>query len=253
MLTDFFAGSAFEVELEKELSKQRQLLDVVILRKRHGEFVGRLPDGLDNLSNHNLITFKSHHEALDDWAFKELTGHYVNYRKQLSNRREPLVPESEFRRYAVCSRFPDNLTKTVALQELQAGVYRRQRGTDAIQVVVACELPQAEQNAPLHLFTASAERVEYGRRTYRQRIATTSTVLNQLLGNYRQEGVTMPYTIADFEKDYVREHIKSLTAEERVEGLSLEERLLDKTPEQIERYLRKLKSELTAKRRKPKR
>src|SRR5438876_11635957 len=93
LLTDFFAGSPFIVELEKDLSLKKQLLDVVILRKGQGRFVGRLPDGLDNLATYNLITFKSHQENLDDWALKELTGHYVNYRKQVSPARKPLLPE----------------------------------------------------------------------------------------------------------------------------------------------------------------
>ena len=91
LLTDFFAGSPFVVELEKDLSMKKQLLDVVILRKGQGRFARRLPDGLDNLATHNLITFKSHQEALDDWALKELTGHYVNYRKQVSPSPEELL------------------------------------------------------------------------------------------------------------------------------------------------------------------
>lgn len=74
LLADFFSGSPFVVELEKDLSVKRQLFDVVILRKGKGRFSRRLPDGLDNLAAHNLITFKSHQESLDDWALKELTG-----------------------------------------------------------------------------------------------------------------------------------------------------------------------------------
>jgi hypothetical protein len=42
---------------------------------------------------------------LDDWALKELTGHYVNYRKQVSPRGE-LLPQHSFRLYAVCARHP---------------------------------------------------------------------------------------------------------------------------------------------------
>ena len=66
LLTDFFAGSPFVVELEKDLSLKQQYLDVVIIRKNKGKFTELLPDGLDDLTDHNLITFKSHHEALDD-------------------------------------------------------------------------------------------------------------------------------------------------------------------------------------------
>ncbi len=83
LLTDIFEGSPFVVELEKDLSLKQQFLDVVILRKGRGQCTGRLPDGFDNLADHNLITFKSLQEALDDWALMELTGHYVNYRKQV--------------------------------------------------------------------------------------------------------------------------------------------------------------------------
>src|SRR5437016_8281254 len=84
LLTDFFTGSPFTVEVERDLSEQQQFLDVVILRRGWGRFAGRLPDGLDSLADHNLITFKSHREALDSWAMKELVGHYVAYRKLVS-------------------------------------------------------------------------------------------------------------------------------------------------------------------------
>src|SRR5438034_8942594 len=133
LLTDFFAGSPFRVELEKDLSLHKQLLDVVILRKRPGRFAGRLPDGLENLAAHNLLTFKSHQESLDDWALKELTGHYVNYRKQVSPSMQQLLPETDFRLYAVCARFPHNLAGQVAWAELQPGVYECRRGTDVVR------------------------------------------------------------------------------------------------------------------------
>src|SRR5712692_2455901 len=100
MLTDFFIDSPFIVELEKDLSLKKQLLDVVILRRGEGRFAGQLPDGFEDLAAHNLITFKSHQEALDDWALKELTGHYVNYRKQVSPSLQRLLPEEQFRLYA---------------------------------------------------------------------------------------------------------------------------------------------------------
>src|SRR3954454_14020063 len=91
LLVDFFTDSPYVVELEKDLSGKKQFLDVVVLRRGAGSFAGWLPDGLDNLAADNLITFKSHHEPLDDWALKELTGHYVNYRKQCTPRNELLL------------------------------------------------------------------------------------------------------------------------------------------------------------------
>lgn len=84
LLTDFFTGSQFTVEIERDLSEQQQFLDVLIVRRGRGRFLGRLPDGLEDLAPHNLITFKSHREALDPWAMKELLSHSVAYRKLVS-------------------------------------------------------------------------------------------------------------------------------------------------------------------------
>ena len=44
LLTDHLAGSPFTVELEKDLSKKQQLLDVVIVRRGRGEATRPLPD-----------------------------------------------------------------------------------------------------------------------------------------------------------------------------------------------------------------
>src|SRR5437868_13843702 len=140
LLTDFFTGTPFVVELEKDLSLKRQLLDVVILRKGPGALSERLPDGLERLATHNLISFKSHQESLDDWTLKELTGHYVNYRKQVSPSLQQLLPEAEFRLFAVCARYPHNLAGQAAWAELQPGVYECRRGTDAIRVLVLRQL-----------------------------------------------------------------------------------------------------------------
>src|SRR5262249_6264927 len=211
---------------------KKQLLDVVILRREEGTFSGRLPDGLEDLARHNLLTFKSYQEALDDWALKELTGHYVNYRKQVSPSVDELLPEAEVRLYAVCARYPQSLAGQVALSPVQPGVYDCRRGTDVIRVVVLGQLPQSEHNAPLHLFSASQEQVRYGAEHYRLRSDETSTLLNRLIEQYRKEGVAMPYTMEDFRRDYVREHLKALTPEERLQGLSAEERVRGLSPEE---------------------
>jgi hypothetical protein len=92
LLTDFFTGSPFRVDVERDLSVQQQLLDVTIVRRGRGRFAGHLPDGLEGLRPHNLMTFKSHHEALDGWAMKELVGADVAYRKLVSPSPSELAP-----------------------------------------------------------------------------------------------------------------------------------------------------------------
>jgi hypothetical protein len=242
LLTDYFADSPFVVELEKDLSLRQQFLDVVILRKRPGRFPGRLPDGFD-LAPHNLLTFKSHREALDDWTLKELTGHYVNYHKQLGAPGQPLLPEADFRLYAICSRYPHNLASAVPLEERQLGVHWCRRGTDVIRVIVVGQLPREEHNAPLHLFSGSAEQVAYGAAHYRQRSEETSTVLYQLVQHFHGKGLEMPYTMEDFKRDFVKEHFKDLTPEEKQEALRAlpaEERLEGLSREEIEDYLKRV-------------
>jgi hypothetical protein len=239
LLTDYFTGSPFTVEVERDLSQQQQLLDVVILRRGRGRFVGRLPDGLDGLVAHKLITFKCHREALDGWAMKELIGHYVAYRKLVSPTPSELLPEDQFRLYAVCARFPQNLSGQVPWQHEQPGVYHCQWGTDAVRVIVAGNLPREAHNAPLHLFSASPELVAFGRGACRKRSETTSQLLGQLFERFKVEGFAM-YTMEDFKRDYNREQFLKLTPEKQqeiLESLPLERRLAGASAEQIQHYL----------------
>src|SRR5260370_42246002 len=101
LLTDFFSGSPFIVDVERDLSVQQQLLDVTIVRRGRGRFAGRLPDGLQGLRPHNLMSFKSRHEALDNFAIKELVGADVAYRKLISPSTTQLLPDVQVGLYAV--------------------------------------------------------------------------------------------------------------------------------------------------------
>ncbi|MCE9532662.1 MAG: hypothetical protein K8T89_16310 [Planctomycetes bacterium] len=243
---------------------KQQLLDVVVLRKSQEPYAGQLPDGLDNLATHNLITFKSHQETLDDWALKELTGHYVNYRKQVSPSFEKLLPEDEFRLYAVSSRYPQDLAHSSDWRALQDGVFECRRGSDIIRVVVLRQLPETENNSILHLLSASPEKVSFGASHYLQHSAETSTLLSTLFEGYEREGVAMPYTMEQFLREYHQRKFKELSpekrhemlqdlpVEERLQGLSPEERLAGLSPEEIERYLQKHKQETAAPKRKKK-
>ncbi|HTU21771.1 MAG TPA: hypothetical protein VMG10_27280 [Gemmataceae bacterium] len=195
------------------MSQQQQFLDVVIVRRRRGRFAHPLPDGLDRLADHNLISFKSHHEALDSWAMKELIGYYVAYRKLVSPSPSQLLSEDRFRLYAVSARFPHNLSRQVPWQERQAGVYDCQWGTDMVRVIVAGQLPQETRNAPLLFFSASRELIEYAKSVYQPRSEHTSGILRQLLEQYEGEGLLMPYTWADFDLDYINQHLPELTPE----------------------------------------
>src|SRR6266446_10585475 len=139
-LVDFFRGTPVSVELEKDLSLKQQLLDVVLLRKGAAPLLFRLPDGFEDLAAFNLVTFKSYQEALDGWALNELVAHYVNCRKQVSPSMQDLLPETDFRLFAVSVRFPQALTRQVNLAPLQPGVYEVRHFTGPTRVVVVHEL-----------------------------------------------------------------------------------------------------------------
>src|SRR5262249_32922467 len=150
---DFFQGTTVRVEPEMDLSLKQQFIDLVLIHKGPEPLTRPLPDGFEDLAAHNLITFKSHREAFDDWALYELIGHYVNYRKQAGPSMRDLPPETDFRLFAVSAHYPQNLARQVPLTLVRAGVYEIRLVTLRIRVIVLRELPQEEQNARLLLFS----------------------------------------------------------------------------------------------------
>jgi len=234
-LVDFFRGLPVSVELEKDLSLKLQLLDVVIIRKGTAPLECELPDGFGELAAHNLITFKSYQEALDGWALNELVGHYVNYRKQTSPSMQELLPESDFRLLAVSVRQPQALARQTTLTRVQPGVYDVAHCTGSIRVIVIHELPQHENNALLHLFSAQANLLRYGTAHYRQRSEETSSLLLQLFKRYRLEAQLMP----DALEELAQETIKELLSE----WLSVDDLLAALTPEMRAALAQRLKEQ----------
>ncbi len=281
-LTDFFHDTSYKVEIEKDLSLIRQLLDVVVVERRPCEAPEpeMLPDGLEDLSAHNLVTFKSHWQALDHWAVEELAGHYVNYRKQASPSLDKLLPEDDFRLYAVCARFPRKLSKQCEFRRLKQGVYDFTWGVRSVRIIVTGQVRKAERNLLWLLFSAVPDKVMYGAWRYRWKIRT-SRVVKRLLEKCIVEEVFMTYTMEDFNREIKDEVLQSLTeediedllkrlgpedllkrlgpeerlrglgpeerlrglgTEERLRGLGTEEILKVLKPEEIEKYLEKIKA-----------
>jgi hypothetical protein len=233
-LVDFFRGMPVSVELEKDLSLKQQLLDVVLIRKEAGPLPCRLPDGFEELAAHNLVTFKSYQEALDGWAINELIGHYVNYRKQASPSMQDLLPEADFRLFAVSVRFPQGLARQTALAPVQPGVYEVRHFTGLLRLVVIHELPQQEHNALLHLFSARTDLLRYGSEHYQLRSEETSTLLLQLFQRYRLEVTLMPDSLdqlKQFAEETINELLEKMPLKERIKGVSADELLAALSPE----------------------
>jgi len=228
---DFFEGTSISVETEVDLSLKQQFLDLVIIHKGPGPVPRPLPDGFEQLAAHNLVTFKSHQEALDCWALQELVGHYVNYRKQASPSLNDLLPETDFRLFAVCARHPASLARQVELAAVQDGVYEVPVLGLRIRVIVAHQLPLQAHNAMLHLFSAREELLRYGREHFRPNSRETSTLLYELFKVYNEEP-GMPDKLKEFVRESIDKLLASLPAEELRKRLSVEERLKGLPPEE---------------------
>jgi hypothetical protein len=136
---------------------------------------------------------------------------------------------------------------------------------DTVRVIVAGELPREPYNAPLHLFSAAPELVEFGRSAYRRRSEQTSGLFGQLLERLRGEGFAVSFTMEDFNRQDINEHFPQLTPEEqdevlralpperRLAGLPPVERLAGLSAEQIQQYLDHLSARRAAGARKPRR
>ncbi|MDJ0837869.1 MAG: hypothetical protein QNK37_15235 [Acidobacteriota bacterium] len=229
VFSDFFSDTGYEVELEKDLSLKKQLLDILVIYKEQNKPLYEEPDGLDNMSQYNLMTYKSMNEPLNRWAVEELHGHFVNFRKSLG---KPLTPYNDFSLYAVATRFPSDLAGQVDLKRIKTGVYEVQWGIGKIRVIVLGELPKTRNNAVWNLFSGIAEKVTYGQMHYHWRNPDASTVIDKLFEKYNLEGLKMSYTLEDFQREYRKEIIDSLTAEERLAGMPPEELLAGMPPEE---------------------
>jgi len=230
-LTDYFTDSAYRVELEKDLSLKQQFVDVVIIEQETNRALQESPDGLENLGRHNLLTYKSIREPLTGWALDELLGHFVNYRKQISPSWEKLLPIEDFRLYAVTTRWPEKLATETEFTSLKEGISETKWGSQRIRIIVLSQVPQAERNAIWQLFSAEAEKVQYGADHYLWRQENYNKLIYQLYRYYHVEGVAMPYTWEDFEREFDQELLERVPAEERIKGLPPEVRLKGLPPE----------------------
>ena len=161
LLADFFTGTAYEVRLEEELSLKRQFLDVLILRWGDGPEPESLPDDLEGLGEHNLVTYKSSAESLDSWALDELFGHYVNYRKQLRGR--TLMPRSRRSGSTRSAPPPTQPAPTGDGGIKKRGCVRHSLRHAPGAAGRAVRHPGPPHNVPWQIFSDESRRVESGR------------------------------------------------------------------------------------------
>ena len=242
---DFLTGQPVKVDSEIDLSRKQQWLDVVLLRKGPEPLTVQMPDGFEELASHNLISFKSFQETLDGWSLSELVGHYVNYRKQVSPNMNELLPESDFRLFAVTTRYPQNLAR-LPLRRSREGVYDLTHFTGELRVIVIHQLPQEGQNALMHLFSALKPQVAFGQANYQVRSSETTSFLYQLFGLYLKEGMNVPIDMQEFVRQAQQEMYDNMTPEQRkalLKKMTPEERVAGLSPEEMLKALQALSPE----------
>ncbi len=75
---------------------------MVIVEREDGEpDLTDICDGFDNLSRHNLLSYKFKHQSLNAWALEELIGHYVKYQKIIGKSQ---IRTDDIRLYAISTR-----------------------------------------------------------------------------------------------------------------------------------------------------
>lgn len=262
-LMDYFRDSNYQVDLEKDLSVKPQLLDVIIIEKSTGASLIEYPDGLENLSQHNLLTYKSKQETLTTLVIAELLGHYTNYRKLLNPQNWESLPDTDFQLYAVTTRYPRDFCKQFKnnLKPIKDGVYDLQLGNHSIIIIVLSQIPKTPKNAIWQLFSSYVEGFEFGATNYKWRYPSAVALLKPLIQLYGKKEMNMPYTLEEAVQLCMKDSLDSLPPADRLRGLSLsevvkyfspaevvkplsiEERLAGLSPEDIEAYLAKQKEQ----------
>ncbi len=270
-LTDLFIGRPWRVELELELALKSQRLDVLIIERLTGQSLSGdpaaladLPDGLDGLGAHNILTYKSAQESLDAWAVEELIGHYVTYRKLVSQSpaasaatntsadpardadeptpaRGRLLPAGDFRLYAVATRQPTGLLGQLDANACRPtawpGVYDLTWGLRTIRLIVLNAIADQPRNAPWELFASELARVRAGLNHYRPSAPLARLLRYHLAQVHHLELPDMAYTLDDFKHDTWRmmiDDVASFTPEERaalMDRMAVEDRLRGLPPE----------------------
>ena len=143
-----------------------------------------------------------------------------------------LLPASVFRLIGISARFPDGLAKEIPLVRRQAGVYDIQWGPLSIRLIVIRELPEADANAILLLFSQTTRQLKFAVGHYRTTNASASGLIDEMIRFYKKEDKPMAVTLADLNRIAKQRMLDEMTMEERLKGVPTEE-ILKRVPPRV--------------------
>jgi len=235
-----------------------------------------LPDGFDNLREHNLITYKSIEDTLNRWAIYELYGHFINYCKQaLDNDIEVNFDNCQL--YGISTRVPKKLLSQGPFSKVQDGIYDLEVLQYNTRIIVTGDMSKESNNAIWHLFSGKPHKFKYAQHYYEAHYTSLKALMQQLLGHYKEAGVPLMSfdldkyyadmvaksheMIIDEEWDVLMEklfekktpdevmsrfsteaRLKGISVDERLQGVSVDERLQGVSVEEIQAFLDKNKT-----------
>ena len=169
-----------------------------------------------------------------------------------------LLPARDFRRYAVATRMPRGLLRRLPTGVCRAtdwpGVHDLVLGITPIRLIVINALEEHPRNAPWEIFAGELARSRYGLTHFQPRGALGQLLQHHLINAYRLEVPDMAYTVDDFMRDTLDLIARDLAAltpelraaalaqvdvEERLHGLTAEERLRGLDPELVKEWLKR--------------
>ncbi|KOR32829.1 hypothetical protein TI05_04780 [Achromatium sp. WMS3] len=157
-----FGGSGAVIKSEVETTATPQRVDFVIENLHHYAKISQVLDGLNAEADHNIVTYKSHHQTLDANAINEHIGYYIGYKKGIEKLTDRDHSQDTYHLVAVCTRYPEALIKEAGTKwsQLKPGVYKINLLID-ITVVVTSQVEMKPHNSAWLLFSHDKERVEY--------------------------------------------------------------------------------------------
>jgi hypothetical protein len=195
-LADVVTGLPFRVVQELELSRMKQRLDVAIIRLTEAQLSEHswpdLPDGLTDLSDHTLVSYKSMRESLTCSSMWELVSYGVLYGKQQWKKgwEAAVGDRTKLRLIAVSTHRPAWLTPRddPAQRTLPEGVHEIDLLHLVMRVIVPREVATTARNTLWHLLSGDAELVRLGMENYQARDAALYNILNDLRETYFRDG-----------------------------------------------------------------
>ena len=159
VLEPVLARLGFETDTEIDVSLQKQMIDLICVRREMMVEVTLPPiywQVFGKLNEHNLISFKSYSESFNAQALEEFYGHLTNYCKAKKVRRV------EVNLYIITNHYPKALLEPLhtkgLLEEVKAGeVYDLTMSTLKPVRFIVC---QESDNLVLALFSTDFGRIQ---------------------------------------------------------------------------------------------